>query len=68
MLAHEHLQQQLLDDRRRELAALDARRQAHVPRARREAPYVVQSVKAVWPLFTHRIFGIPAPARPASGC
>lgn len=68
MLAHELLQQQLLDDRRRDLAALERHPLVPPRHQRAEAPYVVQSVRAIAPLFTHRIFGIPAPAKPASGC
>ena len=68
MLAHGLLQEQLLDDRRRDLAALERHAHATPHHRRNETPYVVQSVRAIVPLFTHRIFGIPAPAKPASGC
>jgi hypothetical protein len=64
VLSHERLQEQLLEDRRRELAALERR---PAP-PRHDPPYLLLSVRAIWPLLTHRIFGIPAPAKPASGC
>ena len=63
MLVHAYLQEQLIRDRQAELAAL-ARRPA---RPQSETPYVVESVRALLPALTHRLFGIPAPARPA-GC
>lgn len=63
MLFHAYLQEQLIRDRQAELAAL-----AHTaPRPKTETPYVVESVRALLPVLTHRLFGIPAPSRPA-GC
>ena len=63
MLFHTLFQEQLIHDRQIELAAL-ARRAA---RPQAETPYVVESVRALLPAFAHRLFGIPAPARPTGG-
>jgi len=63
MLIHALLQEQLIHDRQAELAALA--RRANRPRA--DTPWLVESVRALLPVLTHRVFGIPAPSRPA-GC
>lgn len=67
MLVHAYLQEQLIRDRQTELAALARWAPRGHALAQEETPYVVESVRALLPALTHRLFGIPAPARPA-GC